>query len=952
MFYSVCIYLSLLTFTSNGQSADPCHVKNHQLLNDPLRSTAVSAGEIYPKDALLTDGWYRSVSGAGGTIPQTAPESGQCNTGYPVWMNDTLPNSNEIKSAKMCAVSVYDDCSPTWDTVKVKNCDDLFYVYYLTRPPGNYGYCFGNKIECPNGETSETGFWPGCTSILKVDFSVTIKPGLHERRGPLASNNRGNFINLEIKFEHDITFSNSTVDPADYLYDVDWYINSHKLTDCSHREISFANLSPTHLMEPCWRTTFNLNFLARCEIRIRYGTNLTIFISSDVFEAGFKTDKKSYTVAENEFIVITITLTVPLGCAYLPTTTQDDRHEFAEEHCTTQLTIRTPYGGCISGDDSNEPVSFTNSFCGVTISHNDWDRPKFLMVFGDIDNKVNSRSRSSNLRLKFPESVIFHHAYRDASMPDVLVIVKDEDYHVSNKECSSVNDPHMKTFDGKKWENQRLGEYVLYHNKERHYWVHVMYQNCAAPYHKASCNCGVAIRSNQALFVANFCDRKIGWRTSSTQSNRYIQQSFCDDTHMLINKKGNSYTVTLPRGTQISFSHSKCRTCQNERRFIDFITVKPSLTDLNVSSGLCGYMDGNPSNDFRLRNGRTTVKAEEFALDWKVSNDSLFGDVDLRDEAFDLPRYCKCRSAFRNEDFNNEVLCNITETPPCTVTNTDSFFPTCDEPSRRKRSTAHNRYRRDLIEHDAPPKFKIEFDSDADEEPEPPVWENGWNETSAEEACRSFITNQIFLEICEEVLPETAINNEEGIQTCIKDIKLTGDNSFMQSTVNNLAESCRLTALKLENLTQTTADSSTANDETVLEYMLKLDCRNNCSGNGVCKEGECECFGDFEGEECDSRPSQPPVVSSQTNPGLCKRDVYACNTFYVSGSNFAESNMTCKASHFTISANGYRLTSLNDTFPARYVGGGFGCTCTLSDALRREKTLHRRRIQPNEAFHR
>ncbi|XP_069119355.1 von Willebrand factor D and EGF domain-containing protein-like [Argopecten irradians] len=936
--------LFLLFFTARGQNNDPCDVMNHNLLDDPWRSTAVTAGTVYENDALLTVGWYRSVSGAGGIIPLTAPSWKSCGTKNPVWMMDSLPTNNDIKEdVKMCGVSIFSPCHATWSSVKVKLCSDSYYVYYLTRPPGDFGYCFGTEAKCQDGEISETGFTPGCTDITDLEYDVTVSAVEEERRGPLVGVPGTDVINIEIKFEHSIAFSIDNINSSLFLYDVDWYINNDKLTSCSYSRIPFANLSTTHLSEICWRDTYRMNFLVKCEIRLRSlnGSLLSEFRASEFFEAGFKADQTSYTVSEGAYIDIMIHLTVPLGCAYFPDDDDTERRDHAKSVCTTDIVIETPNTGndCSPGGISDEAVSFANTNCGLRISTLDWNTSKPLRVYGAEDNTVNAGSRSTYIRLKFRQDVFFHSTWNNVSAPDILVVVDDEDNIVLNSQCYSRNDPHMRTFDGRYYENQRLAEFVLYYNKERLYWVHAFYQTCHWPWSTATCNCGVAIRNNQALFVANFCNAQTGWTVSSTQSNRYIEKTFCDDTHMTITQNGKSYTITLPSGTQVSFNYYHS---SQDKIFIGSIYVKPSLADWKTSSGLCGYLDNNYNNDFVLRDGSTTLDSQAFALDWKVPDDeSLFGDINLSDDALALPTYCKCRSnSTQFNDFDNQVLCNITETPSCSVTNTDSFFTTCDEPSRRKRSTSHNRYRRDLNEHDAPPKFPITFDSDADDEPATPSWVNGWNETLAEEACRNFIRDQNFLKKCEEVLEATSNENEEGVQSCIKDIKLIGDNSFMQSTADSLALNCRLTALKLENLTRTTTDNTTANGtegETILQSMLKLDCRNNCTGNGICRDGECECFGDFEGVECDSRPSQPPVVSSQTNPGLCKRDVYACNTFYVSGSNFAEANMTCKASHFKVSENGYNLTSVNDTFPASTIGGGFGCTCTLTSALRRRK---------------
>ncbi|OWF39857.1 hypothetical protein KP79_PYT21780 [Mizuhopecten yessoensis] len=61
MYYRCWLALWLLTAMVDGQDDDPCLVHNHELLDDPWRSTAISAGTVYENDLLISEGWYRSV---------------------------------------------------------------------------------------------------------------------------------------------------------------------------------------------------------------------------------------------------------------------------------------------------------------------------------------------------------------------------------------------------------------------------------------------------------------------------------------------------------------------------------------------------------------------------------------------------------------------------------------------------------------------------------------------------------------------------------------------------------------------------------------------------------------------------------------------------------------------------------------------------------------------------
>ncbi|XP_060066469.1 uncharacterized protein LOC132546767 [Ylistrum balloti] len=533
---------------------------------------------------------------------------------------------------------------------------------------------------------------------------------------------------------------------------------------------------------------------------------------------------------------------------------------------------------------------------------------------------------------------------------EMRVSVVDSDSLVASSICQSYNDPHIRTFDGRNWENQRLGEFILFHNRLNHYWVHVMYQTCVSGVTGATCNCGIAIRKNNVLFVANFCDARIGWTASNneTNSNRYIEGTFCDDTHMTVESSGSSYKVTLPTGTQISFYYNT----HNGTTTIDGIAIKPSLADWKTSSGLCGYLDGDKDNDFRTRDNGTTNDDRTFAQDWKVSGESdvsLFGEVNLPDDNTGVTRFCKCRDSATPGDSAAVNECNInTATTLCSSSGSASFFNSCEGSARRKRSASELLLRQRRASHigNAIAKFPIVLDNDVDSEPMSMSWRNGWDESSATETCRQFLQNQKFLEKC-EILDGMKNETADGIKSCVEDIKLIGDDRFMQSTSDTLSQSCRLTAIRLENLTKTSA-SDGAPGKTMLDEMLDLDCRKNCSRNGICANGSCTCFDDFEGDDCSIRRSVPPIVSTRTNPGLCQSDSSTCTTFYISGSNFASENVTCRAIQFTVVESTYQLTSNNVTFPAVPMSGGIGCFCSLSQSVRARRSVGTDR--PNGLF--
>jgi hypothetical protein len=52
------------------------------------------------------------------------------------------------------------------------------------------------------------------------------------------------------------------------------------------------------------------------------------------------------------------------------------------------------------------------------------------------------------------------------------------------------------------------------------------------------------------------------------------------------------------------------------------IEVYPTVADVERTSGLCGYLDGDTTNDFRLLDGSTSNSnpPDDFSLSWKYVN--------------------------------------------------------------------------------------------------------------------------------------------------------------------------------------------------------------------------------------------------------------------------------------------------------------------------------------------
>lgn len=141
-------------------TADPC--TDYDTIDDWKRS--VANGLDIACDSLLNPGWYRIISKAGELMPTECIHYGsRCGTGYSIWLNGTYPVDGETANVTACASDFnHENCCYKSYDIQIKNCS-TFYVYNLVPVIGcPQSYCFGAELPCPEGQTSPTGYTPGC----------------------------------------------------------------------------------------------------------------------------------------------------------------------------------------------------------------------------------------------------------------------------------------------------------------------------------------------------------------------------------------------------------------------------------------------------------------------------------------------------------------------------------------------------------------------------------------------------------------------------------------------------------------------------------------------------------------------------------------------------------------------------------------------------------------------
>ncbi|CAG2245243.1 unnamed protein product [Mytilus edulis] len=137
------------------------------------------------EDTVLSDHdlemkWYRIISDNGDMMPTSAPGCNHCGTVNPIWLNGSMPIYDEGTVTRAACLQTKEDiCKSTID-IQIRICGS-YYLYYLQSSPENSSFCFGNgKVSCPAGMSSETGYYPGCTSkLLYLLFQFKFWMKLH-----------------------------------------------------------------------------------------------------------------------------------------------------------------------------------------------------------------------------------------------------------------------------------------------------------------------------------------------------------------------------------------------------------------------------------------------------------------------------------------------------------------------------------------------------------------------------------------------------------------------------------------------------------------------------------------------------------------------------------------------------------------------------------------------------
>uniref|UniRef100_A0A671P1S4 Si:ch211-246m6.5 n=1 Tax=Sinocyclocheilus anshuiensis TaxID=1608454 RepID=A0A671P1S4_9TELE len=524
--------------------------------------------------------------------------------------------------------------------------------------------------------------------------------------------------------------------------------------------------------------------------------------------------------------------------------------------------------------------------------------------------------------------------WRGYNPPALKITVQD----VPTATCYSLTDPHVITFDGRRYENQQTGTFLLYKSTKRVFEVHTRQWDCGSRHYSVACTCGVAAREGNEVVTFDMCKGQLQ-ETRPHLSVKALGSSMTNQIKIHETHQGKKVTIVFASGAFVRADVSDWGMS---------LSIRAPSQDFNATRGLCGLFDRNSHNDLHHPAGTNSHIFVLFLHVRITPGESLFDSTPPAVDEEIKWNFCACQKGYSLSLYSARASEGLLNPPPfsrCLSHNdTDytSLFPFKDATAEYgvKTISTRNVQKREaltevselgvklksqvsqglaenspsleeleldsLFKVDTPrlneskvplpssggrpkrqtldflPIYTVQALSQTDLETAHPSWPTTSGLTSAKalEVCQLALANSTVGTVCKSLLGRRL---EEAVDLCILDLQLKDDLAWEDALVSFLENECE--RKWLENRTQRSQEAS----RPLVDIATALRCPNLCNGNGECVEWGCQCYPGYSFYDCSLTVSQPIEITDLENDGLCDVREFDCDSVRVFGLGFIDS---------------------------------------------------------------
>ncbi|XP_052819122.1 uncharacterized protein LOC128244982 isoform X2 [Mya arenaria] len=900
---------------------DPCldpTTRDLGFLRERFVGYKAGADEDAICDYYLEEAWYKMEQYVVASSDQS------CGTDFNWYRKGNLPETpNVVENIVLCRNGLDGPCDITRNG-QAMLCQDGTYVFFLPYVLScPEAYC----IEHPVGKAKtekDGGIIPSITSINpNIDVTVVPKGETHE-----------------LEFHCDFL----PVPDTEYFYTVqyarttgDTWTNQLLETQPTKHIDQKGFREETKLTETHLKTKqMGLGITIACSVTAsltKISDQSGPRISPNKFIGIEHVNKTSHiTLNDQQTATIYLRHTVPFGCR-------------GDSACFLDIIVFIPREKGIDTCHTSDigQLEGDRNKCGTRLMSNKVDELTPITVECLQGGNRLKESQEMHIYLRTHDSYPIHPFFANYALEPIKVHLHTDRTFLTDKDCYSYNDPHMKSFDGLRYENQNPGTFIFYRHTERPQEVQIKTKRCwghSGPF----CNCGVAVRAGRDVYVVDMCD-------GQPDSGRFRE---CKDKVIftkLVKLPGSNSEIIMPTGTKvvISFQHVLLN-----------VRIYPSIADHMLSEGLCGNFDGTTQND---RAHRKSSTASDPNLSWIVNSDEdLFNEGN--DETLaawtEKQKLCTCKDRFGGNGPSPFVTCSADTTKICNFKpNTNSRCSSISKRRKRDGSIHHK------MEMDFYRSVKTAFVSKR------PRVERDWPRSMVKRSADEPYNNVTAFEDCMKIINTTAfqkckdipsLNFDSIISDCVLDAIASNSMDWTAQHLESIKTKCvhevkaeqlpppealegvtiEINGVEYSNITEENVTLPVTQEfsPVILEEIENVVCTNECSERGVCVNGTCVCNKPYIGEDCSVDSTSPPEMLGIPDEGICDLQVRACKRVYVIARHLVDtSNLTCILTPFVVTTDAKNVTVFEQVVVPAELETFLEASCELPEVRVKRSTI-------------